>query len=348
MGKITKYSPYASPASSSFFTPQNAIRIGRTLARGARSVYSSMSGSSSCGRSMSRSTSANRSTSGAPAIYGGSATKPYQKQYGRRTRNRRFRRRVSKYYKRFTKTLRKVSGVAFQKAILNGSKTNTAGSVQSYLATHLFSYNSGTVPVLETGVRDINQIRTSMSNTFYTDDINDTSKFMIDYGILDCTLFNNGNARLECDIYHIVYGDSVEYGTLQQFINGSDVRQQSLTSVAADKIDITDRGCTLFDLPVMISNGYVKILSKEKVFMGVGDTFNFQKKVKRPFSITKSEIDADNSYFARKGKTHTWIVVFKRVTGDTGDTPTLSLASTRTYGWRVDGANQPGTAVLAE
>lgn len=340
MPRVVRYTPYPSPRYTPgrrMLTPANAMRVGSYLGRAARNLFGRRSASTQT-----------KSDSTGPSIYGGSATKPYQRQYGRRRRNRRVRRRATKYYKRFTKTLRKVSGVAFQKAILNGSINNSAGALQGYVATHLFSYNSGTVLTVETGVRDILQIRNSMSNTFYTDDISDTSKFMIEYGILDCTLFNNGNSRLECDIYHIVYGDNVEYGTLQAFLNGSTVRQQSLTSVAADKIDISKRGTTLFDLPVTISNGYIKILSKEKVFMGVGDTFNFQYKAKKPFSITKSEIDADNSYFARKGKTHTWIVVFKRVAGDTGDTATLALASTRSYGWRVDGANQPGTAVLAE
>lgn len=343
MARVTRYSPYVTPPR--WATPQNAIRLGRGLANQARGWFST-----TAPMRMRNPRRRVFSTGGgtAPAIYGGSATKPYQKQYGRKRRSRRIRRRASKYYKRFTKTLRKVSGVALQKAILNGSINNSPGAFQTYLATHLFSYSSNTVPSVETGVRDILKIRESMTNTFYTDDIGDTSKFMIDYGILDCTLFNNGDSRLECDIYHIVYGDNVEYGTFASFMSGSTVRQQSLTNTATDKIEIIDRGATLFDLPVFISNGYVKILSKEKVFMGVGDTFNFQYKAKKPFSVTKSEIDADNSYYARKGNTHTWVVVFKRVAGDTGESPSLALASTRSYGWRVDGATQPGTALLSE
>lgn len=340
------YSPYMSP----ILTPDNAVRAGRWLGQQARGWYSSTSPPRMRGRSMSRSTSSRRSTSvgGAVAIYGGGATKPYTRQYRRRRRSRRVRAKAARYYKRFSKALRKTSGVAFQKAILNGSKTNSPGVGQSYLATHLFSYNSDAVPALETGVRDVQRIRSSMSNTFYTDDIADTSKFMIEYGILDCTLFNNGNARLEVDMYHIVYGDNVEYSSFASFMNGSDARQTSLTNTATDKIDITDRGCTLFDLPVMISNGYVRILSKEKLFIGIGDTYNFQYKAKKHFSITGSEIGADNVYFARKGLTHTFVFVFKKVVGDPGDGPTLSLASTRSYGWRVDGQTKPGTAVLAE
>lgn len=342
---MRRFSPYPSPGTPNYMpgrrvlTIGNAVRLGNYLGRAARNVFNTRS-------TPSRARSSGSGT--APAIYGGGATKPYKRQYGRRRRTRRVRRRARIYYKKFQKALRKVSGVAFQKAILNGSKTGSPGVGQSYLATHLFSYNSNAVPVLETGVRDTLQLRSSMTNTFYTDDVNDTTKFMIEYGILDCTLFNNGNARLEVDFYHITYRDNVEYGTFATFMSGSDVRQQSLTSTAADKIDITDRGATLFDLPQMLSNGYVTIVSKEKLFMGVGDTYNFQYKVKKPASITKSEIDADNVYFARRSHTHTWVAVFKRVIGDTGDSPSLSLGSTRTYGWRVDGQTQPGTAVLAE
>lgn len=333
---------YASPATSSIFSPQNAVRLGRMLANSVRSY--------SRGRSMSRTPSTRRSTSsgGAPAIYGGGATKPYSRQYRTRKRSRRVRRRASKYYKNFSNALRKVSGVAFQKAIINGSRQQTSGVGQAFLATHLFSYNSIAAGVVETGTRDIKQIRDSMTNTFYTDDVNDTTKFMIDYGILDCTLFNNGNARLEVDLYHIVYNDNCEYGLFSTLISGGTSAQASLTSTAADKVEITDRGATLFDLPTTISVSYMKILSKEKIFLGVGDTYNFQYKSKAPFSVTKDQLDADNTYFVRKGKTHTFVAVFKSVVGDTGDLPQLSMGSTRTYGWRVDGQTQPGTAILAE
>lgn len=339
---------YPSPG----YSPRVAMRIGEGAAR----IYRNLFGTSTVRRPTAppfrvprRRLRGTQNTQTDPTIYGGSATRPYKKQYGKRRQSRRKRARARKYYKSFRKAFRNISGVAMQKAILNGLAANvpTVGK-QGYCVTHLFSYNGNVTPLtLETGVSDIQRIRNSMSNTVYTDDVVDTSKFMIEYGIIDYTLRNSGTVPIEVDIYHLVYRDNVEYTTFAGAFNAGYVRQQSLTSTATDKINIENRGATLFDFPVFLSNTYASILSKEKVFLNAGEISNFQYKSKRPFSITKSEIDSDNAYFARKGKTHTWMFVFKAVAGITSDA-SLTVGSTRTYGWRVDGETQPGTATLAE
>lgn len=283
-----------------------------------------------------------------PALYGGGANKPYSRQYRFKRMSRRRRTRRRKMMKRYKKIINKVSGVANQKLILNGSVDSTTGAAgQDWVATHLFPYNSNITPASrETGVDDIRILRNSMTNTVYTDDVTATTKFMVKYGIIDMTIHNTGDSKLEVDKYHLVYRDNVEYTTLAALLNGSYGRQASLTNVIADKIALTSRGSTIFDLPTTTADSYMKVLSKEKLFLGVGETMNFQHKHKKPFSITLSEIQADNNYYARKGWTHTFLFVFKQVTGGSGVAPRLQLGCTRSYAWYVEGETQPGTATL--
>lgn len=336
---MQRYRPYPLRSyARRLLTVGNALNAGRALGRAFNTWRSR--------KKPKRMSSSNSKDS--PQIYGGSATRPYKRQYRRRRRPAKVRRRARRYYKKFQKALRKVSGVAFQKAVMNGFVTNSnTGVGQKYIATHLFSYNSGTGSGVETGVRDLYRVRTSMTNAFSADDVSNTTKFMIEYGIIDYTLVNQGSIPIEIDVYHITYGDNVEYSNLEAFFNGQDLRQQSLTSTATDKITLAMRGATLFDLPVTISNGYINILSKEKLFLNAKESTNFQYKMKKPFSITFSEMDVDNTYFAKKNLTHTWLFVYKPVVG-LGTESALTVGSTRTYGWRVDGQNQPGTAALAE
>lgn len=328
------------------FTPQNAIRIGRTLARGARNLYDRYR-SSSRGRSMSRGTSTDRSST--PQIYGGSATKPYTSQYRRRRRSRRVRRKAKKYYKAFRKTFRKISGVALQKVIFNGSVSATALPIaQQWLATHLFSYNSAATVTQETGVRDMLQLVNNLTNATLADDFDNSSRRMIEYGIIDITLHNIGAAKAEVDMYHICYNDDKLYTSLANLFGNANAVQSSSTTTAADRITINDRGATLFDLNQFLSLGAVKVLSKEKMFMSTGDVYNFQYKVKKLKCLTNNEVvQSENGHLAEKSMTHTWVVVFKSVTGDT-NTAALQMASTRSYGYRIDGVNQQTTSKLPE
>lgn len=289
-----------------------------------------------------------RSSSDAPQVYGGAANKPYARQYKYKKMPRKKRKQKKKEIKKFKKLFSKISGVANQKLLLNGSISSTTVAIgQDWLATHLFPYNANITPASrETGVDDLRILRNSMTNTVYTDDVTATSKFMIKYGIIDMTINNTGDAKLEIDKYHIVYKDNVEYPTFGSLLSGSYSRQASLTSTIADKVALTSRGATMFDLPNTIADAYIKVMSKEKLFLGVGETMNFQYKHKKPFTLTSSEISADNNYFAHKEWTHTFLFVFKQVSGGSGLAPTLNLGCTRSYAWYVEGETQPGTATL--
>lgn len=333
---------YVSP-----FTPQSAIRIGRTLGRGARNLFDAMSTSrsGSRGRSMSRSTSASRSTS-TPSIYGGNATKPFSRQYRKRYRSRRVRRRARKYYKKFAKALRKVAGVALQKVVINSTISATAlPTAQQWLAVHMGSYASTVTSARESGQRDLRVVLDSMTNTKYTDDVDNSSKRMIDYCICDMTVTNTGIGKLEVDKYTITYNDDLEFNSLSALQTASDNNQVSLTSTATDRLTINNRGVTLFDLGYMMSVGRIKIINKEKIFLNAGDTCNFQAKIKRPLAMSVDSL-FNEAGFAKQGYTTTHLFVFKSVAGDT-NTASLTIGSTRSYGYRVDGQSIQGNALLA-
>lgn len=327
-------------------TPSNAWRAGQYMGNVARNLFNSGRRSRPSGRRQT-----NRSSGQGLQVYGGQGHRPYNTQYRKRRAPRRKRIAARRYYRKFAKALRTVGGVALQKALFNTTVSGSVtGTPQSFIATHLYSYNSITSPLTqETGVRDVKQIRDSMTNTFYTDDVGSHTKFMIDHAILDMTLRNSGGTSLEIDLYHIVYGDNNEYGAFASYINGSAALQPSLTTAPSGRIIIQDRGATFFDLPTTLSNGYMRILSKEKIFLESGASTTFQYKLKKPHSITASELSSDNTYFAKKGLTHTWVAVYKNVTGTPVEqTGTLTLGSTRSYAWRVDGITQAGTATLAD
>lgn len=283
-----------------------------------------------------------------PQIYGGSATKPYKKQFKKKKVNKKKLNKDRKALREFKKKFMQISGVALQKGMFNGTVSATAlPAAQQWLGTHIYSFSSETTSTQETGVRDIRRILASMTNTSYTDDVAGSTKFMIDTGRIDFTLANTGAGRIEADLYHITYGDDSVQNSLAQMFTNTNSQQSSLTSTAADKITINTRGATLFDLSNFLFTGKIRIISKEKLFMAAGDTYNFSWISKKPVVYSANDVNIDTFHFAKKNTTHSWICVFKSVTGDT-NTAAMSLGSTRSYAWRVDGESIQGTALITE
>lgn len=279
-----------------------------------------------------------------PALYGGAASKGYTRQYRYKKQSRKKRYTARKRMRRYRSMYNKVSGVANQKMVRNNEIFATAtGNDQGWCATHAWTYSGSLTYNNETDLDDVKALRSSMTNTVYTDDITNATKFMLKGCVMDTTLHNTGDNKLEIDKYHIVYRDNVEYAGFTTLLSDANSKQNSLSSVAATKVALTTRGATMFDLPELVSMGYIKILSKEKIFLGSGEFCNFKDKYKLNQSITLNEINADNTYFARKGWTHSHIYVFKKVVASTGTTSQLTIGCTRSYSWFVEGENTPGT-----
>lgn len=334
MPRVTRYQPYASPRYTPgrrMLTAANAMRVGSYLGRAARRLFR------------------NRKTGGtqtdAPVTYGGGATKPFARQYRKRYRSRRVQRRAKRYYASFRKALRNVAGTGFQKAIINSSVNATAGpAAQQYLAAHLCSWQSSATDVRETGQRDISQVLNNITNPAFLDEFNPATHVMFDTCMMDLTLTNTSGSQVEVDKYVVTYRKHNSFVSFTNLLTLATNAQQSITSTAADKINVNVRGATLFDLPNALSAGELKILSKEKIFMAAGNSAQFQIKQnkKRGMSINKF---ASDSYFAEPGYTITVLFIFKTIAGETG-TAAMTLGTTRVYGFRIDGLTDSGCSTL--
>lgn len=333
MRRITRYTPYPSPRYTPgrrVLTPANAMAVGRFLGRSARRLFNNRK---------------NAVQSDSPVTYGGGASKPFARQYRKRYRSRRVQRRAKRYYNSFRKALRAVSGVGFQKSIINSSVNATAGpAAQQYLAAHLCSWSSGAAESRETGQRDIAQVVNNVSQPQFLDEVGDGSKLMFDTCIMDLTLTNTSASQVEVDKYLVSYRKPTEFASFGNMLAVGTAAQLSITNAAADKITINTRGGTLFDMPNCLSTGELKILSKEKIFMAAGNTAQFQIKQRKKFSASKNKLALD-SYYAQPGTTLSVVFVFKTVAGETG-TAALTLAATRAYGFRVDGLSDTGCGVV--
>lgn len=304
-------------------------------------------GAAAAAKSVSSLSGRSSSYGGGPTTYGGSASKPYSRQY----RYKRMSSKKRRYYARKTRSFKnmftKASGVANQKAMFNSSVQGTsAAGAQVFNALHLYSYSSTATPTIDSGVRDLAQIMNSMSNTIYTDDVTSASKFNFHYGIMDFTVRNASDTSIEMDVYEIDYKDEVEYASWSALMLGANVRQNSLTSSSGDALTLTKRGVTLFDMPALISMAGLKILSKEKVFLNPNESFQKTIKNKTRFSMSKDDVTSDNLYYARRGRTRTVLIVAKST--DATATASIKCGCTRTYGWHVEGQTVPGSALLAD
>lgn len=332
-------------------TPQSSMRRSN-LARNLFGTYAASKIGSNAGKYARKKYNEWRSPKGSgstdPQVYGGSASKPYKKQYKKKRQSKRKRRKAKRHYNSFKKSYRKISGVALQKAMFNGSVNATAlPTAQQWLATHLYSYNSSTGSAQETGTRDVYQIMNTLVNPTMADDIDNSSKRMIETGIIDITLNNIGTTRCEIDAYHITYNNEKDFSNLSSLFTAANATQQSLTGTAADRITMNNRGATLFDLNQFLQLGSINIISKEKMFIGPQEVYNFQYKVKGVKQFTPNKVNQENGHVAEKGLTHSWVFVFKAVTGETANAA-IQIASTRSYAYRIDGLNQQATALLPE
>lgn len=269
-------------------------------------------------------------------VYGGNTTKFSNRQYTKRRQSRYRRNKARKYYRTFKNTFRKISGVALQKVIINNSATASAvPAAQQWVAVHIGSYVSAEVQSQETGQRDLRQLMDNMTNTKFTDDVDGSSKRMIDSCVCDMTVRNIGESRVEIDKYVIAYSEDHEFASFKKLMDESNNNQNSLTSVGTDRLTINNRGVTLFDMGYALKVGKLKILSKDKLFLGPGESANYQHKIKKPLAINLQEIFGETSY-VKSGYTITYLFVFKSVVGD-GENAIVAVGKTTAYGFRVDG-----------
>lgn len=249
-------------------------------------------------------------------------------QYKKKSRSRKSKKR----WRKFSKKVRAVSMklVGTNTHLKNGLVGRSGGvSGQAWMALHLYGFK-GTEPLSpggELGVGDIESINNADSR------INDASKIVFSSAVLDATLRNSGTVDLEVDIYELSYRDRVSDNNMYYLIG----KAQNNTPVipgSLSQITLNSRGATLFDLPMAIKYGKIKIWKKTKVFLPQGETTNYQIRDPRNHVYDMANLADDNGY-VEPGMTKTLLVVYKNVAGTSIDGTDLQIGCTRKYAYKI-------------
>lgn len=196
----------------------------------------------------------------------------------------------------------------------------------------------------------------------------DTSKFLLQSGVLDVTVRNTSGlntdsvvvadsaAKLEVDVYEVLSGkewrdSSATYPNVYEVL----LRGSTMTlngAGAGTGITPLQRGVTPWDIPAALSYFKLKILKKTKYFVNNGDTFTYQIRdpKRRVMMQDKMEkIEGGN----QPGWTRHLFFIFKLVPGLTIGTAngtyteSITLGITRKYLYKIEGANDDRDRYLA-
>lgn len=257
-------------------------------------------------------------------------TNQYDKkvQYVKKRMPYRKRKRWVKFTKKVRAVLEKTLGTNTQ--ILNSTLASTiaAGSDnQNWMVLHLYGRNGNSTPNVELGCNDLNYM---ISN-----DTRIGSNIIFKSAVLDATLVNSGSIGLEVDVYQIMYRDETKYlnfgGILATALGGTGVIGTSGTN-----INLSTRGATLFDLPVLIKMGKITILKKTKIFLPAGNTSTFQMRDAKQYKIDKTNTVSDSDGYLMNPLTQSVVIVYKKLAGQSATAAALTVGCTRKYSYCIN------------
>lgn len=216
--------------------------------------------------------------------------------------------------------------------------------------THLYGRQGVQSANQEVGNRDMwsmakndNRLLTYVSDTTsYTN----PGKALFKSAVLDVTFRNNSADSVECDVYKLVYNRESDHPNLTNAITSIETHTDKIPGSGAAQITLGDRGATLFELPNLLSDFNMKILSKKKYFVESKQSFTLQHRDPGNFKMDVSEFedlsaDASQGYI-KKGQTITFFFVVKKITGVVFglDAPKeIAIGITRKYCYSVLSAN---------
>ena len=191
--------------------------------------------------------------------------------------------------------------------------------------------------------------------------IDDTTKFMFQSGILDLTVRNTSYnvegasqvpIQIEMDVYEIMIGKDTDntgndLNDIEDVITKAtnDTKQIGGGTGIDTELNIKQRGVTPWDIPVALSRYRLKILKKTKYFLGSNQTMTYQYRDPKRRVVTKQRV-TERSGYSRPGWTKTILILAKPVpgydlgTGDGKATVRLNVGTTRKYLYKIEGANQ--------
>lgn len=270
-----------------------------------------------------------------------------QQDYKTQYVKKRMPRRRKKAWKKFTKKV-----VAVQKNALgtrtwltNGAISQTTSTTfpQNFSVALMYGFR-GTAAANEIGVNDLDSlVARELSAT------PNNLKFTVYSAILDVTIVNTSapdagfTPSIEVDIYHVKFyreSNFANFGAAHARAITDDANLPNSPTAAANRAQLTQRGATLFDVPILISKTGMKILKKTKVFLAPNQQTTYQ--IRNPKNITFSAQDiregaTTGDTFAYPKHTEGIIVVHKPVVnaGNVVNT-TMSMGVTRKYCYVVD------------
>lgn len=249
-------------------------------------------------------------------------------------------RRKKRQWMKFAK---KVNAVAFKDigtktVVRNNQLTVTSvDATQNWASICLYGKDGASAGGSRCGMDDMKQIVVNDP-----DMSNPTAKAIFKSGILDITVMNgstvtegNNNGGVEVDVYELQFkkiDDAVSIGTL---ITNAENNTDAINALNP-QLSLTQRGVTLFDLPDFCAQG-VTILKKTKYFLGIGETFTYQYRDPRNFTIRRDNIDDTNDDFILPYKTRGFLILMKGVPTANPDlvVKTLQIGVTRKYSYKV-------------
>jgi len=320
---FSRYSPRRSTPRRNLFTG------GITYSpRSVRAAYDSMYGSVS-----GRSTDSGVVTTG---------QRDYKRQYTKKRMPRYKRRRWAKFTKQVKAVLSKT--LATQTVLFNATITGSTSVTfpQNFLAAHLYGAN-GTSNSVETGNSDLASLFSNASAASVSN-----KKLMFKSGVIDLTMTNSSAATdtvvpsLEVDVYEVVYADEISNNNFLDMITTS---QNETSVIGATSIQYNRRGVTLFDFPLLLAKGRMKVLKKTKFFIPADDTATYQ--VRDPKNYTIDGSLNDNQGYVMPYKTKSIVMMFKPVVNRVDAViSSLKVGVTRKYSYVINEKETVASGVL--
>lgn len=251
-------------------------------------------------------------------------------------RKKRMPRWKRKAWKRFTKKVQAVNLKqlgTYTRVFNTQLENNIFSGQQAVLGAFLYSKaGKGDLVPKEAGLADLfTIIRQPLSP-------DDNFKFSFDTAVLDLTFKNNSSNGIEMDLYVVSFNEDTNQNSFQDAVITAEQETNTLNE-ATKALQLSDRGVTLFDLPVLISMLKMKIWSKRKYFIGAQQTMTYQYRDAKNHVVdainvrngkTNSSIQADGNGFVYPKLTKGVIMVMKQVPGSEG-TSNVVCGVTRKY-----------------
>lgn len=252
--------------------------------------------------------------------------------------------------KQWTKFVRKVHHVN-----LNSLGTYTAVYNRIYTVTNatqaqgvgwavLYGKNGEEAPTNGAGYSDMFKIIDG--NT----DVGTSSKLHFRSAVMDLTMTNKSTVPIELDVYHIVFWDECDFISPQLLLENAQAGTVTAPPVGTNgTLRLDNRGTTLFDLPLFISMGKVKILKKYKYFVPAEDSVTYQVRDARNRTISQRSIlpvAGTRTSFVQPGWTQCIVTVHKPTAGNQATAAALHVGVTRKYAYCIESNSEAKDAIV--